>query len=52
LPDIYAVISYYLRNRTEVEKYLQYRQKEAKTIRGKNEKRFNPTGIRERLLAR
>jgi uncharacterized protein (DUF433 family) len=52
LPDIYAVISYYLRNRPEVEKYLQYRQKESKVIRKQSEKRHNPFGIRERLLAR
>lgn len=52
LPDIYAVISYYLRNQPEIEKYLQNRQKKAKTVRRQNEKRHNPVGIRERLLTR
>jgi uncharacterized protein (DUF433 family) len=52
LPDIYAVISYYLRNESEVEKYLQNQKKQAKAVRRQNEKRYNPLGIRERLLVR
>jgi len=52
LADIYAVISYYLRRRVEVESYLQRRQRHAETIRKQNETRFDPTGVRERLLAR
>ncbi|MFQ6115674.1 MAG: DUF433 domain-containing protein, partial [bacterium] len=52
LADVYAVISYYLRNRTAVEAYLQKRQKQAEEIRKQNEARFDPSGIRERLLAR
>ena len=52
LADVYAVISHYLRNRSEVEKYLRKRQKQAEDIRKQNEARFDPSGIRERLLAR
>lgn len=52
LADVYAVISHYLRNRSEVEKYLRKRQKQAEEIRKQNEARFDPAGIRERLLAR
>lgn len=52
LADVYAVISYYLKRRSEVENYLRQRQKQADKIRKENEKRFYPQGIRERLLAR
>ena len=52
LADIYATISYYLQNRAEVEKYLEQRKKFAKTVREKNEQRFDQSGIRARLLAR
>jgi uncharacterized protein (DUF433 family) len=33
LPDIYAVISYYLRNRDEVERYLDEEQRDADMLR-------------------
>lgn len=52
LADVYSVIAYYLRRRTEIEAYLQRRREQAKKIRQQNESRFDPTGIRERLLAR
>ena len=52
LADVYSVISYYLRNYSEVEGYLKTRRKNAEIIRKQNEKRFDPQGIRERLLAR
>ncbi|RMD93462.1 MAG: DUF433 domain-containing protein [Calditrichaeota bacterium] len=52
LADVYAVISYYLRNHSEVEAYLQKRREQAEEIRKQNETRFDPHGIRERLLAR
>ena len=51
LADVYAVVTYYLRHRAEVEEYLRQRETEA-TIRETNEARFDPAGIRERLLAR
>ena len=52
LADVYAVISYYLRSHSEVEAYLQKRDKQAAEIRKQNEAQFDPHGIRERLLAR
>ena len=52
LPAIYSVISYYLQNQTEVEEYLQKRQFHAATIQDQNEQRFDPKGIRSRLLER
>jgi uncharacterized protein (DUF433 family) len=52
LADVYAVISYYLRRRSDIEAYLQQRLEEAHRIRRENESRFDPEGIRDRLLAR
>ena len=52
LPDVYAVISYYLHHRAEVEAYLEARQQKASEIRKRNEAQFTPQGIRQRLLAR
>ena len=52
LADIYAVIAYYLSHRNEVEAYLAQRRHEAARIRAENERRFDPRGIRERLMAR
>jgi len=52
LADVYAVIAYYLRRRSEVEAYLRERNAQADVIRRENEGRFDPAGVRERLLAR
>ena len=52
LADVYSVIGYYLRRRSEVEAYLQQRQQRASEMRKEKEKRFDPQGIRDRLLAR
>ena len=52
LADVYAVIAYYLRRREAVESYLQRRQKDADNVRKQNESRFDPNGVRDRLLAR
>lgn len=52
LADVYAVIAFYLRRRTEVESYLHERQRQAGTVRAENEGRFDPAGLRDRLLAR
>ncbi len=51
LADVYAVITYYLRQRLEVEAYLRQRRELADQIRRQNEARFDPQGVRERLLA-
>lgn len=52
LADVYAVIGYYLRHQVEVDAYLAEQQQEADIVRQQNEARFNPNGIRSRLLAR
>ena len=52
LPDVYSVITYYLRHKAAVSAYLQRRQEQAGTVRAEVERRFPPSDIRERLLAR
>ena len=52
LVDVYAVIAYYLRHRSDVEAYLCEQRREADEVRKQNEARFPRDGIRERLLAR
>lgn len=51
LADIYSVIGYYLRHRAEVDAYLQLRVQQAEQARHHNETRFDPSGVRDRLLA-
>ncbi len=52
LSDIYSVIGYYLQQTDKVNEYLAVRKKVAQKIKEENEIRFNPYGIRARLLAR
>ena len=52
LADVYSVIGYYLQRRSDVETYLHRRQQEMDKVREQNEARFDPHGIRDRLLAR
>ena len=52
LGDVYAVIAYYLRQRADVDDYLRRRGIQADTVQKQNETRFDPTNVRERLLAR
>lgn len=52
LGDVYAVIGFFLRHRTEVEAYLHQCRKHAEEARLENEKKTDPTGVRDRLLAR
>ena len=52
LDDVYAVVTYYLRQRSQVEDYLKTRDAESEQTRRDNESRHDPAGIRERLLAR
>lgn len=52
LADVYATIAYYLQHQEDVEAYLQQRQVLAREVRRQNEAKFNPQGIRERLLSR
>jgi uncharacterized protein (DUF433 family) len=52
LADVYQVIAYFLNHTAEVESYLAARQKEAGTLRREIEGRFDPRGMRARLIAR
>ena len=52
LADVYSVIGYYLRRRSEVDDYVQRGRQQAEIQRKQNESRFDPYGVRERLLAR
>jgi uncharacterized protein (DUF433 family) len=52
LADIYSVIGYYLRHQSDVRAYLGERQEQAAQSRQEDERRFDPKGVRERLLAR
>lgn len=52
LADVYAVIGYYLQRRSDIEAYLRRRQQQRDEVREQNEARFDPRGIRNRLLAR
>lgn len=52
LGDVYASIAFYLNHQEDVEDYLKQRQQQAQEIRQMNEARFDPQGLRDRLLAR
>jgi uncharacterized protein (DUF433 family) len=52
LAHVYAAVTYYLRHRSEVEEYLRDRARHREAVRQEAEGRFDPSGIRERLLAR
>ncbi len=52
LASVYAVISYVLDHRGEVDEYITRRHQAAAAVRGEIEAAFPPAGIRARLLAR
>ena len=52
LADVYALITYYLRNRDIVEQYLNNRIILAEQVKRRNQKNKNMDDIRKRLLAR
>ena len=52
LADVYATIAFYLNHQPEVEAYLQQRRQQSQEIRAMNQARFDPQGLRDRLLAR
>lgn len=52
LADIYAVLGYYLRHTEEVVAYVQQRKAQAVAARKQNELRYDPSGVRGRLLSR
>ncbi len=52
LADVYAVIGYYLENQNEIDSYLAARRTQREQLRQELETRYQPQGIRQRLLAR
>jgi uncharacterized protein (DUF433 family) len=52
LADVYYVIGYYLKHSPEADLYLNSRQLQAEQIRNQNQAKFDPTGVRERLMMR
>jgi uncharacterized protein (DUF433 family) len=52
LAAVYEIIGHYLRNRTELNAYLERSRAESEQLRTKNESQFDPIGIRARLLER
>jgi uncharacterized protein (DUF433 family) len=51
LADIYATIAFYLKHQSEIEVYLRQRRQQAQEIRAMNQAKFDPQGLRNRLLA-
>lgn len=52
LAAVYSVLGYYLQHRAELESYLERRKAQREELKTAIESRFNPHGLRERLLAR
>ncbi len=52
LADVYATVAYYLLHQADVDAYLRAGEQAARQVQTENEKRFNPIGVRDRLLAR
>jgi uncharacterized protein (DUF433 family) len=52
LGDVYAILTFYIRRRPDIDAYVCQRRSDAEAVRGENEARFDPEGVRERLLAR
>jgi uncharacterized protein (DUF433 family) len=52
LGDLYEVIGYYLRHKRDLNSYLKDRLQNSSQTRFSNEARWDPDGIRSRLLTR
>ena len=52
LANIYLIIAHYLMHTAEIDHYLSRRRAEAAELQREIEARFDPVGIRARLLAR
>jgi uncharacterized protein (DUF433 family) len=52
LPDVYAVIAYYLRHRQEVESYVEQGRRQGDSSRRAHETKLDRQEVRNRLLAR
>ena len=51
LADVYSVFGYLLRHQAQISTYLDQRKERRDTVRSENERRFEPQGVRARLLA-
>ena len=52
LGEVYSVIAYYLSHTSTIDAYLREREAHSALVRQANERLFNPSGLRARLLAR
>lgn len=53
LADVYAILSYYLRHRAEIETYLAEQEREGAVVQARIENQYPmPDGLRAKLLAR
>ncbi len=52
LGEVYSVIGFVLNHPQQVETYLRERMHLAEAVRRENEARFDPAGVKNRLLAR
>jgi uncharacterized protein (DUF433 family) len=52
LAEVYATVAYYLNHKADVDAYLRAGEQFAQQVQVENEARFNPIGVRDRLLAR
>jgi hypothetical protein len=52
LADVYAILSFYLRHRTDVESHLRDQEQEGAKLQQRIESFYPPDGLRARLLAR
>jgi uncharacterized protein (DUF433 family) len=52
LGEVYSAVAYYLSHKADVDAYLRSGEKIAQQVQAENEARFNPIGVRQRLLAR
>ena len=52
LADVYAVIAFYLQRKPDVDEYVRQAGMQTAAIQQDHEARFDPVGIRARLLAR
>ena len=52
LADVYSVLGYFLRHEADVSAYLADRAAVRAVVRRDNEQRFDPQGVRDRLVAR
>lgn len=52
LAEVYAAVAYYLRHQSQVDAYLRAHEAEEDAVRDATEARFDPAGIRGRLLSR